>query len=102
MFDWTRAWIHLRREHAAMRSGRLIDLFSDDESYVFARQLAAETIVIGFNRENKEKRVTIAVKNGAMLKQLIGGNESARVVNGEAAIMLPAQTAVAFEVVGQD
>ena len=102
MFDWTRAWIHLRREHAAMRSGRLIDLFSDDESYVFARQLAAETIVIGFNRDNKEKRVTIAVKNGAMLKQLIGGNESARVVNGEAAIMLPAQTAVAFEVVGQD
>ncbi len=22
MFDWTRSWIRLRREHAAMRSGR--------------------------------------------------------------------------------
>src|SRR6185369_12746154 len=88
MFDWTRAWIHLRREHAAMRSGRLMDLFVDDESYVFARQLGAETIVIAFNRENKEKRVTIPVKDGVRLKALIGEGESARVVNGEAAITL--------------
>jgi len=102
MFDWTRAWIHLRRDHAAMRSGRLIDLFVDDESYVFARQLGAETIVIAFNRENKEKRVTIPVKDGVRLKALIGEGESARVVNGEAAITLGPQTAMAFQVVGQD
>jgi hypothetical protein len=85
-----------------MRSGRLIDLFVDDESYVFARQLGAETIVIAFNRENKEKRVTIPVKSGSSLKALIGGNESIWVVNGETAIRLPAQTAMAFQVVGQD
>src|SRR6185503_13142061 len=56
MFDWTRAWIRLRREHAAMRSGKLIDLFYDDESYVFARQLGAETIIIAFNRDHKPKQ----------------------------------------------
>src|SRR6185369_509518 len=61
MFDWTRSWIKLRREQAALRAGRLIDLFVDDERYVFARQLGGETVVVAFNRENREKRVTIPV-----------------------------------------
>ena len=100
IFDWTRSWIRLRREHAALRSGRLIDLFADDETYVFARQLGDETIVVAFNRENKEKTVSlplgsIGVKDGVMLKGLIGEGSS-RVGNGEARIGLPAQTAVAF------
>ena len=48
----------LRREHAALRSGRLIDLFFDEEAYVFARQLEQETIVVAINRENKAKQVS--------------------------------------------
>jgi glycosidase len=100
MFDWTRAWIALRREHAALRSGRLIDLFFDDETYVFARQLEKETIVVAINRENKVKQVTIPVgtiglKDGVTLKALIGG-VSGRVVNGEATLMLPANSAIAL------
>jgi len=102
MFDWTRAWIRLRREHAALRSGRLIDLFYDDESYVFARQLGAETIIVAFNRENKPKEVTIpagpiGLKDGVTLKSLIGEETSSRIANGEATIALPAQTAIAFK-----
>jgi glycosidase len=100
MFDWTRAWIRLRREHAALRSGRLIDLYFDDDAYVFARQLEKETIVIAINRENKPKQVslpvaTIGLRDGVMLKGLIG-DVSGRVVNGEAVLTLPAQRAVAL------
>ena len=81
MFDWTRAWIRLRREQAAMRAGKLIDLFYDDESYVFARQLGAETIVVAFNREAKQKKVTIpvgsiGVKDGVMLDSIVGGMQA--------------------------
>ena len=101
MFDWTRAWIGMRRAHGALRSGRLIDLFFDDDTYVFARQLAKETIIVAINRENKEKQVsipvgTIGLKDGVMLKALIG-DVSARVVNGEAKLVLPAQSAVALD-----
>ena len=101
MFEWTRAWIRLRREHAALRSGRLIDLFFDAETYVFARQLDKETIVIAFNRENKMKQVSIpagsiGLKDGVMLKTLIGVKLSARVVNGQAMIPLPPQSAMAL------
>ncbi len=100
MFDWTRAWIAMRREHAALRSGRLIDLFFDDETYVFARQLEKETIIVAINRDNKVKPViipvgTIGLKDGVMLKGLIG-NVSGRVVNGQTLLMLPAQSAVAL------
>ena len=101
MFDWTRTWIRLRREHAALRSGRLIDLFFDDETYVFARQFEKETIVVAFNRENKMKQVSIpagsiGLKDGVMLKTLIGVKLSARVVNGQAVINLPPQSAMAL------
>ena len=101
MFDWTRSWIRLRREHAAIRSGRLIDLFADDESYVFARQLNDETIIIAINRENKPKQVTmpagsIGLKDGVVLKSLIGAEVSSRVIKGEAELNLLPQTAVAF------
>ena len=101
MFDWTRSWIKLRREQAALRAGRLIDLFVDDETYVFARQLGAETIVVAFNRENREKQVTIpvgtiGVKDGVLLRGLIG-DVSGRVEKGEATLTLPAQSAVAVK-----
>jgi glycosidase len=102
MFEWTRSWIRLRREHAAVRAGSLIDLFYDDDTYVFARQLSSETIIIAFNRQQQEKTVTIpagsiGLKDGVTLKSLIGVDASARVAGGEATLNLPAQTAVAFK-----
>ena len=101
MFDWTRSWIRLRREQAAIRSGRTIDLFYDDDAYVFARQHNNETVIVAFNRQNQEKRVTIpagaiGLKDGITLLPLIGAADG-RVVNGEVVINLPAQTAVAFK-----
>lgn len=103
MFAWTRAWIALRREHPALRSGKLIELFSDDETYVFARQLGAETILIAFNRENKTKQISVPVgsidvKDGVTFKTLIGPAMRERVVNGEAKLILPPQVAMAFGV----
>ena len=100
MFEWTKSWIRLRRDHAVMRSGKLIDLFVDDETYVFARELGAETIVVAFNRENKLKQVSvpvgvIGVKNGVMLRALIG-DVSGRVDKGEVVLSLPGQSAVAL------
>ncbi|HET7288296.1 MAG TPA: alpha-amylase family glycosyl hydrolase, partial [Pyrinomonadaceae bacterium] len=101
MFDWTRAWISMRREHPALRSGKLIDLFSDDETYVFARQLEGETIVVAFNRENKTKEISVPlgsidVKDGATFKTLISEKMISRVVNGEAKLILSPQSARAF------
>ncbi len=90
MFEWTRAWIRLRREHAAIRRGRLIDLHYDDNVYVFARQDNSETVIIGINRQDKEQQVKIPFQSVA---PLIG---KIRVSTGETTITLPANSAVAL------
>ena len=89
MFEWTRDWIRLRREHSAIRRGRLIDLFYDDEVYVFARQDNNETVVIGINRHDHEREVTLPFNT---LTPLLG---KVRVVRGPN-VVLPANSAVAF------
>lgn len=101
MFEWTRKWIRLRRAHAAMRTGRLVDLFYDDETYVFARQQGSETLIVALNRENKQKQVavpagSIGLNDGVMLKTVIGADSSSRVTNGEAMLNLSSQSAMAF------
>jgi glycosidase len=102
MFEWTRAWIRLRRAHAAIRSGRLIDLFYDDDTYVFARQHGNETVIIALNRQDQLKQVmvpvgTIGLKDGVTLKSVIGDDTGSRVINGEARLKLPSQSAIAFQ-----
>jgi neopullulanase len=101
MYDWTRDWIRLRREHSAIRQGRLIDLFHDDDAYVFARQDKTETVIIAINRANKEKNITLPVgsiglRDGAELTSLIGQVSRARVANERSALTIPAQSGVAY------
>jgi glycosidase len=103
MYEWTREWIRLRQTHSSMRHGRLIDLFYDDHSYVFARQDQSETVIIAINRAAQEKQIpvpagSIGVKDRSELIALIGTPGIARVMNGQAQLTLPAKTAVAFAV----
>jgi glycosidase len=103
MFEWTRSWVRLRAEHSAIRRGRLVDLFYDDDAYVFARQDTRETVIVAFNRAGKEKKVTlpagpIGLKDGAELSPLIGASAGARVANGSATLTLPKSSAAMFAV----
>ena len=102
MFEWTRAWLRLRAEHSALRSGSLIDLFYDDDTYVFARKDYNETVIVAFNRSGQEKKLAVPVnvvdlKDGASLAALIGTTTSAQVAKGQATLTLPARTAVAYK-----
>ena len=103
MYEWTRTWIRLRSEHSAIRQGRLIDLYYDDDAYVFARQDRNETVIIAINRAEKEKKImvpagAIGLRDGAELSSLIGTIGSGRIANGQATLTLPARTAVAYKV----
>jgi len=102
MFEWTRAWIRLRADHSAIRHGRLIDLFYDDDAYVFARQDGTETVIVAINRAAKEQKVTvpagaIGLKDGTELTNLIGTRVGSRVANGQATLTLPARISVAYK-----
>ena len=99
MWQWTHEWLKLRQDHAALRQGKLVDLFYDDDAYVYARQDRTETVIVAFNRSSAEKRInlplTVLVRNAAQLNQLIG-NKARLGKNGE--LTVPAKTAAAFAV----
>jgi glycosidase len=103
MFEWTRDWLKLRREHAAMRHGRLVDLAADEDAYAFARQTADETIILAFNRAAAPKQIDapadfVGVADGAELVPLVVATKRAPVSGGRISFEVPARTAVAYRV----
>ncbi len=101
MFEWTRSWLHMRAAHSALRRGHLIDLFHDDEVYVFARQDKSETVIVAFNRAAEIRKIplslsSIGLKSDRKLRALIGSG-GASLVNGQAMLSIPPTTAIAFQ-----
>ena len=101
MFRWTRDWLRLRREHASLRHGRLIDLAFDEDSYAFARQTASETIILAFNRAAKPKRIDAPaafaeIADGAELVPLLSAKERLKIERGAITFEVPARTAVVY------
>jgi neopullulanase len=103
MWQWTRDWIKLRRDHSAIKRGQLIDLFYDEDAYVYARQDAAETVLIAINRSSAEKKVSIPasainIRGGARLVPLLGARSGQTIGPGDWVLTLPSASAVAYGV----
>lgn len=116
MFEWTQKWIKLRRENRALREGRTIDLFYDNEAYVFARDSVCKPVcdlpfVIAFNNSAKEKTVEISTDGflpkdgrkdarGVTLNYLEifegGSREKLRPQNGKFRLILKPKSAAIF------
>ncbi len=63
IFAAVRKLLILRREHPALRTGKLFHLFSDDGSYVFLRQTDDERLVIVFNNGKAQRILAIPQAN---------------------------------------
>ncbi|HEV7858565.1 MAG TPA: alpha-amylase family glycosyl hydrolase [Pyrinomonadaceae bacterium] len=105
MYEWTRDWLRLRREHGALRGGRLIDLAYDDDAYVYARRSETEILVIAVNRAATQKRISFDARmidgsDGMRLFTLLGERESVPVLKGKVTLVLPPKTVVAYELTG--
>lgn len=99
MWQWTRDWIKLRQEHSAIRHGRTIDLFYDDDAYAYARQDSNETVIIVLNRSSAAKTIRIPMSSLNLTDKvqpvsLFGGKQPLS-ANGE--LSIPAKTAIAFK-----
>jgi glycosidase len=103
MWQWTHDWLRLRREHSALRKGRLVDLFYDDDAYAYARVDSKETVIIAINRSASEKRITISAgaigpRDGANLVALYGSKNCGTVAKGGTSLIVPARMAAACKV----
>lgn len=104
MFDWTRDWIRLRRERSSLRRGATLDLFFDDDAYVFARRDGNETTVLVFNRAAAPKEITIqadhaGARDGARLEPLLAAKDNATFAAGVVKLTAPAKSAAAYKLV---
>jgi hypothetical protein len=101
MFEWTRDWLRLRRDHPAVRRGATVDLFFDDDAYAFARRDRQETIVIAFNRAAAPKEISfpaeyLDARDGARLEPLLAARDRPAAASGALKLTVPARTAVAY------
>lgn len=61
MYDSTRNWLTIRRLRPSVRQGRTIDLYFDDEAYVFARKwgrVGSPMDIFAFNLSSSPKTIT--------------------------------------------
>ncbi|MDQ3181368.1 MAG: alpha-amylase family glycosyl hydrolase [Acidobacteriota bacterium] len=109
MFEWTRKWINLRRESLALKKGKTVDLFYDNDVYVFAREHQLADLVvwnlITFNRSETEKEVSFnsifakkLLGDKFKLKPLIGSNIKSDWQDNKIKIVLPPKSAIAFSI----
>jgi len=96
MFSYVQALLRLRREHEALRRGRLWHLFSDELSYVFLRESDEETLVVVFNDSSQSRTIQISlgdtpIQKVASVKNLFG-DAHAEVAGGVLHVTMPAQS----------
>ncbi len=107
MYEWTRDWITLRREHRAIRHGHTIDLVYTDDVYAFARRSHDETILIIINRAATPQKMTIpaALLDAADTSQLIplrGARDRVRLSGQAFTFDAPPRTAIAYKLSGAE
>jgi glycosidase len=106
MYEWTREWLRLRREHSALKSGRLIDLAYTDDAYAYARQDATATIIIALNRSATPVILRFPVRALGLSETVSVLFMASPQVKGMGfsvdeeliELLIPARTAVAYEV----
>ncbi|MGH9675567.1 MAG: alpha-amylase family glycosyl hydrolase, partial [Candidatus Acidiferrum sp.] len=101
IFSYVQALLRVRREHPALRGGRLWHLAADESSYVFLRESDEERLLVVFSNANKpiELRVPLAgtPAQGAARLTALFGDAKAEIVGREVRIQLPAQSLSIYE-----
>ncbi|HEX8369253.1 MAG TPA: alpha-amylase family glycosyl hydrolase [Pyrinomonadaceae bacterium] len=68
MFEWTQHFIKLRKENRALREGKTVDLFYDNDVYLFGRYFEEDKslrggsnnyVVVGINFSEQTKRISL-------------------------------------------
>ena len=100
IFSHVQTLLKLRRAHAALNSGRLWHLFSDEGSYVFLRESEEERLLVVFNNSAAAREIQIPVndtpaQSAAKLSRLVGDAE-ADLAAKEIHIRAPAQSLSIF------
>jgi glycosidase len=101
LLGYVQSLLRVRREHAALRSGNLWHLASDDSSYVFMRETEEEKLVVAFHNGTTNREVKISLRDTPAQEasdiSLLLGDAQAELSGRELRLQLPAQSLTIFE-----
>jgi neopullulanase len=96
IFSYAQNLLRLRREHDALRTGRLWHLFSDETSYAFLRESEEEILVVAFNNSSQQRSIETSLRDTPIQKvsavKMLFGDAHSEVRNGALHITMPAQS----------
>jgi len=102
IFEYVQSLLQLRRDHNALREGKLWDLASDDSSYVFLRQSEDERLVVAFYDGDSAKTVTLSLQGtpaeGVASVSGVFGKGRAELASQQLKLVLPSQSFSVFKV----
>ena len=100
IFAYVQTLLRLRREHPALRDGRLWHLYSDEGSYVFLRESDEERVLVVFNNSAQARELSIPVidtpAQGTARLSKVFGDASAELANKEIHVHAPGQSLSMF------
>jgi neopullulanase len=101
LFGYAQSLLRVRHEHAALRSGRLWHLSSDDSSYVFMRETEEEKLVVAFHNGSINREMKISLRNTPAQEaseiSLLFGDAQAELSSRELHLQLPTQSLTIFQ-----
>jgi glycosidase len=100
IFEYVQALLRLRREHDALRGGKLWHLASDDSSYIFLRESDEEKLVIAFHNGVSAKALSLSLQDtpaeAAAGISTIFGDAQADLAGQQLKLLLPPQSLSIF------
>lgn len=101
LFTYVKSLLRIRREHAALQSGRLWHLFSDETAYAFLRETEGERVLVVFNNSTEPRALKISLNDSpaqgaAGFTSLLGQAKADLAGSAEARISAPAQSISIF------
>jgi glycosidase len=103
VFSHVRRLLHLRREWAPLRRGRMVNLAVDERTWVYARILEEQVAIVAVNSSTGPGPVAIeaplgpvALDDGVVLEDRLGSGVTAVIENGQLHVTLPPMGSAVF------
>src|SRR6202142_965869 len=101
IFEYVQTLLRIRREHNALRGGKLWHLSSDDSSYVFLRESDEEKLVVAFHNGASSRDMAISLRGtsaeGTAGISAVFGDGQADLAGQQLRLHLPAESISIFE-----
>ena len=106
---WTRRLIHLRNEHVALQTGKILPLYAKGDVYGYARVIDGghdvfgakadnEVFVVLLNRSNEMQQVSLEVRDLAagVMEDVLEGRPDLPIVRGRMEVEIPPYTGLVY------